>query len=371
MSDGFVVRPVPLTVTAAGASVTYGGPVPAITASYSGFVDGDTAASLTTPPTCSTTATTSSPVGQYVSRCSGAVDHSYTISYVSGKVAVQPAPLTITASSTSFTSGGVVPRITATGAGFVNGQGLSSLPGLKCSTTATSSSPPGTYPSSCSGAENPNYDISYVAGTVTVEAASSIAPIVGSGAPTTTVATSVPVTTSTITAATTSTTTPSSGTTTTTAQPTTTSTTSTTGQVSTTGPTSTTSTDPAAQGTTTTTAQPTTTSTASTTGTTSSPPVPGTSAALVATVTGLSPATGPTAGGTTVVIKGKWFEDVEKVRFGGHAARFKVVSDHELIARSPSGKGTVTVVVLTPAGTSAPGKRDQFSYLAAGRSSSG
>ena len=42
--------------------MTYGGSVPTITAGYSGFVNGDSASSLTTKPTCSTTATSSSPV---------------------------------------------------------------------------------------------------------------------------------------------------------------------------------------------------------------------------------------------------------------------------------------------------------------------
>ena len=68
-----------------------------------------------------------------------------------------------------MTYGGPVPAITASYEGFVNGDSDSSLSTLpSCSTTATSSSPPGTYPSSCSGAEGANYDISYVDGTITV-----------------------------------------------------------------------------------------------------------------------------------------------------------------------------------------------------------
>jgi hypothetical protein len=59
------VTPVALTIQASSASMTYGGTVPAITASYSGFVNGDSASSLTTQPTCSTTATSSSPVASY------------------------------------------------------------------------------------------------------------------------------------------------------------------------------------------------------------------------------------------------------------------------------------------------------------------
>jgi hypothetical protein len=70
--------------------MTYGGTVPTITASYSGFANGDTSASLTTQPTCSTTATSTSPVGSYPSSCKGAVDTNYAISYVNGTVTVVP-----------------------------------------------------------------------------------------------------------------------------------------------------------------------------------------------------------------------------------------------------------------------------------------
>jgi hypothetical protein len=68
---------VSLVITASSGSMTYGGHVPAVTAAYSGFVNGDTAASLTTQPTYSTTASSSSPVGTYESSCSGAVDPDY------------------------------------------------------------------------------------------------------------------------------------------------------------------------------------------------------------------------------------------------------------------------------------------------------
>ena len=73
--------------------------------SYSGFVNGDSPSSLTSPPACSTTATSSSPVGTYPSSCSGAADPNYTISYVSGTVQVTTAPLVIAASSPSMTYG--------------------------------------------------------------------------------------------------------------------------------------------------------------------------------------------------------------------------------------------------------------------------
>ena len=166
------VNPATLEVTASSASVAYGVNPPAITASYSGFVNGDSASSLTTPPTCSTTATSSSPVGSYPSSCSGAVDPNYTFDYSNGTVQLVAALVVVTASSASMTYGGAAPTITPSYSGFVNGDSVSSLTTPPtCSTTAGSSSPVGPYASSCSGAADPNYSFSYVNGSVQVDPA--------------------------------------------------------------------------------------------------------------------------------------------------------------------------------------------------------
>ena len=159
-----------LTVTASSPSMTYGGTVPAITPSYAGFVNGDTPASLTTQPTCSTTATSSSAVGSSpTTSCSGAVDPNYsTIKYVNGAVMVTPAPLTIIAGNGTMTYGGTPPIITPSFVGLVNGDNAATL-GVTCTSAATSSSPVGNgYTSSCSAATGTNYTITYVTGTVTV-----------------------------------------------------------------------------------------------------------------------------------------------------------------------------------------------------------
>ena len=167
----FTVNPAPLTITASSGTMTYGGTVPTITASYSGFVSGDSASSLTPGPTCSTQAMSNGPVGSYASNCAGASDPNYTISYVPGSVTVNPAPLTIMASNASKTYGGTVPTITASYSGFVNGQSSSVVTGTTCSTTATATSPVGSYPSTCTGATAANYTITPVNGSVSVTAA--------------------------------------------------------------------------------------------------------------------------------------------------------------------------------------------------------
>jgi hypothetical protein len=77
------VTPAPLTITANNATKMYGAALPALTASYSGFVNGDGPASLAAPPMLSTTASASSSVlpGGYATIASGASDPDYTISY--------------------------------------------------------------------------------------------------------------------------------------------------------------------------------------------------------------------------------------------------------------------------------------------------
>jgi hypothetical protein len=163
------VNPAPLVVTALSQSMIYGGALPALTASYSGFVNGDTAGSLTSAPTLTTTATASSPVGSYTISASGAVDPNYTINYVPGTLSVTPATLTITAVNQAKVYGAALPVLTASYSGFVNGDTPASFtmaPTL--STTATASSPVASYAITASGAVDPNYTISYVPGSLSV-----------------------------------------------------------------------------------------------------------------------------------------------------------------------------------------------------------
>lgn len=95
------VNPAPLTIspTPNPATMTYGGPLPTLTPSYSGFVAGQGPANLTGTATCSTTATASSPVGAYTSICAGATSTNYAISYPQGVVNVTKATSTATITS--------------------------------------------------------------------------------------------------------------------------------------------------------------------------------------------------------------------------------------------------------------------------------
>lgn len=86
-----VITPVVLTVTANDVASVEGAPLPALTASYSGFQNGETVAALATPATVTTTATSTSPVGTYPIIASGAISNNYTFTYVQGTLSITPS----------------------------------------------------------------------------------------------------------------------------------------------------------------------------------------------------------------------------------------------------------------------------------------
>ncbi len=89
-------------------------------------------------------------------------------------ITINKAPLTITAVNKAKLLNAPNPALTATYAGFVNGEGPANLTGtLSCTTTAVTNSPVGSYPITCSGQTSANYTITYVPGTLTISYASS------------------------------------------------------------------------------------------------------------------------------------------------------------------------------------------------------
>ena len=80
-----------LTVQADNKAKIQGQTNPPLTASYEGFVAGETAASLDTPVTLGTMATTDSPPGNYAITAAGAVDANYNITHHNGVMLVRPA----------------------------------------------------------------------------------------------------------------------------------------------------------------------------------------------------------------------------------------------------------------------------------------
>jgi serine/threonine protein kinase len=85
----------------------------------------------------------------------------------------------------------------------------------------------------------------------------------------------------------------------------------------------------------------------------SSPPAPA--------LTGISPASGPAGGGTSVTITGTGLAGAKGVSFGGAAATITADSATQITVTSPPGNaGTVNIIVVTPGGTTAI----QFTYIA-------
>jgi uncharacterized protein with beta-barrel porin domain len=87
------------------------------------------------------------------------------------------------------------------------------------------------------------------------------------------------------------------------------------------------------------------------------------------TVTAVSPAAGPTGGGTTVVITGTGFSAAPgtgAVKFGATNATYTINSNTQITATAPANAaGTYDITVTTPGGTSATSASDQYTYIAA------
>ncbi|MET3022248.1 MBG domain-containing protein [Flavobacterium hydatis] len=163
------VTPVEITVTADNQSKVYGAANPTLTASYTGFVNGDDETILTTQATITTTADTTSPVGTYPITATGAAALNYTFNYVPATLTVTPVEITVTADNQSKVYGAANPTLTASYTGFVNGDDETILTTqATITTTADTTSPVGTYPITATGAAALNYTFNYVAATLTV-----------------------------------------------------------------------------------------------------------------------------------------------------------------------------------------------------------
>lgn len=90
-------------------------------------------------------------------------------------------------------------------------------------------------------------------------------------------------------------------------------------------------------------------------------------------ITGLSPTSGATAGGTTVTISGTDFTGASSVSFGSvAAASYSVDSNTQITAVSPPGAaGSVDVSVTTPGGTTPTVAADKFTYGTGGGGGTG
>lgn len=112
-----------LTVTANDAGKVYGATLPTFSASYTGFVNGDTSAVISGSPAFTTAATQSSGVGGYSVTPSvgtlSAANYQFT-TFVAGTLTVTPAPLAVTADPKSKGYGSTDPALTYIVTGLVS-----------------------------------------------------------------------------------------------------------------------------------------------------------------------------------------------------------------------------------------------------------
>src|SRR3989442_5257906 len=101
----------PYTTPFRSKSKVYGAALPALTASYSGFVNGDSASSLSSPVVLSTSASASSKEGTYPVTPTGPATANYSISFVTGTLTVTTAALIITADDKSKVYGAALPEL--------------------------------------------------------------------------------------------------------------------------------------------------------------------------------------------------------------------------------------------------------------------
>ena len=156
----------PLTVGVQNVTITEGDAIPTFTLTYSGFRNNDTEANaFTTKPTATTTATSASKPGTYPITVSGGAAQNYALTYTQGTLTITAKPVqpvTITADNKTMTYGDDIPTLTYKSSGAT----LNGTPIL--STTATKTSPVGTYPIKVEKGTVTNEQVTYVDGTLTI-----------------------------------------------------------------------------------------------------------------------------------------------------------------------------------------------------------
>ena len=167
-----------------------GDAVPVLTSTITGFVNGETLATsgVTRRSALATTATSSSPVGNYAITASQGTlaATNYVFAFGNGTLTVGPASLTVTADNKTKQYSDPLPAFTASYSGFKNGEtlatsGVTGSPSV--STTATTSSKAGTYAITATqgSLSAANYSFLFVNGTLTIAPATPTVSVTDAG----------------------------------------------------------------------------------------------------------------------------------------------------------------------------------------------
>ena len=173
-----IVNPAVLTIAANPASMTYGGTLPTFSADISGFVNGDSS-SLVSGLTVGSNASAAPQAGSYTITPSGAVvatppggvEPNYTISYQTNTLAVNKAPLSVSAVAASANYGSAIPNFQLNFSGFVDeADAVNVAPEFQAVTTAVQGSSAGNYPITLVNANiNNNYSVTYTGANFTID----------------------------------------------------------------------------------------------------------------------------------------------------------------------------------------------------------
>lgn len=147
----------------------YGAKNPTFYVAYEGFMGSESTTVLTQKATCSTDATPTSPVGDYVVTCSGAEADNYVFVYETSVLTVKAVRLRVKPDNVTRYYGEPNPEFTYTWTGFVNDEDASVLTELPVATVAADeTSDAGNYTITLSGGAAQNYSITCNSGTLTV-----------------------------------------------------------------------------------------------------------------------------------------------------------------------------------------------------------
>ncbi|MDW3208462.1 MAG: MBG domain-containing protein [Reichenbachiella sp.] len=162
------VAQVPLTITADDQSRTYGDENPALTMSYTGFVNGDNSDDLSELPDVSTAATVTSDVGTYEITLTGGDAANYALTLTNGTLTINKAPLTITAQDTTISATASIPEFQLVYDGFVNGDSKEDIAPPSISTDGEAGAS-GEYDITLTGGSADNYTFNLIGGTLIIE----------------------------------------------------------------------------------------------------------------------------------------------------------------------------------------------------------
>ncbi len=179
------VSKVALTLTVTDAEMVYGASAPSFAFTGEGYIAGEDATALggsavyTVKDSLGETVadlSTAAP-GEYEVHLSGVTAANYELTMVVGTLTVSKKALTLTVANAEMVEGGAAPEFSFTGTGFVNDEDATALGGSAVYTVKDSQgetvadvtlAEPGTYSVHLSGITSENYEITLVAGTLTI-----------------------------------------------------------------------------------------------------------------------------------------------------------------------------------------------------------